>query len=201
MNLISLIICTKNRDEMITDVLNSAVNQSFDNYEVLIIDQSTNDKTNNILKNYPQFKYIKSATTGLSNSRNEGIKYSKGEILVFVDDDVVFEKDYLEKIFECFNNSPLKPDFIGGKTHTQYLSPKPEWISGSLLGILAFSDFGDKECFYETHLKHVPYGCNMAIKKECLEKIGNFSNIVSEFNKNLTENEDVIVGNKLKKWG
>lgn len=203
MKTVSLIICTMNRDNMIDDVLNSSINQTLskDKYEIIVIDQSINNKTKEIVQNYSEVKYIKSKTTGLSNSRNEGIKHSSGDIIVFVDDDVFFESDYLENILYCFNNSDLKPDFIGGKTHIKYLGKKPEWITGPLLGILAHSDYGDEEKCYDNHPKHVPYGCNMAIKRKCIEKINGFSSIIKNFDNRLTENEDVIAANKLRKLG
>ncbi|MFH0703068.1 MAG: glycosyltransferase [bacterium] len=200
---ISLIICTKNRSDMIADVLKSAINQSLNSkkYEVIIVDQSTNKKTQELVRNFPDFKYIKIDSTGLSVSRNQGIKHSQGKILVFVDDDVLFDENYLKNILDFFDNSELKPDFIGGKTHIKYLSQKPDWIDGPLLGILAYSDYGNEPLIYDSHPKHVPYGCNMAIKRECLEKIGGFSNYINNLDPDLTENEDVILANKLRNMG
>lgn len=191
---ISLIICTRNREDMIEEVLVSAKNQTYQNFEVLVIDDSTNASTREIVQNYPEILYIKGDQKGLASARNKGIKASKGKVIVFVDDDVVFEQDYLSNIMNCFNNS--NADFIGGKTHIKFLAPKPEWIEGPLLGVLAFSDYGDELKPYDNHPKHIPYGCNMAIKRECIEKIGGFSS-----SKKSLENEDVIAGNKLRKMG
>lgn len=203
MNELSLIICTRNRSDMIGDVLECAMNQtlSSEKYEVIIVDESTNDETAQIALNYPTVKYIKQKSLGLSNSRNEGIEASNGDIIVFVDDDVVFDEHYLENILFCFENSKLKPDFLGGKTHIRFLTAKPDWIQCSLLGILAYSDYGEEECYYDLHLKHIPYGCNMAVKRSCILKIGGFSDIIKRFDITLAENEDVIVGNRLRQEG
>jgi len=200
---ISLIICTRNRDDMVDGALSSAINQSLERacYEIIVIDQSDNDKTAVIASNYSGIKYIRTDSRGLSNSRNEGINYSKGNILVFVDDDVEFENDYLLNILEFFNKSELKPDFIGGRTLIKYLAEKPEWLDGVLLGVIAHSDYGDEPLIYDNHPKHVPYGCNMAIKKESLVKIGGFSNFISSIDQKMTENEDIILANKLRQLG
>lgn len=200
---ISLIINTYNRADMIEGVLNSACKQNLDKerFEVLIVDQSTNDETEKTLENYPKFRYIKTETKGLSISRNIAIENSTGEILVFVDDDVYFDKDYLQNILNFFKNSELKPDMIGGRTYVDYLAQKPDWIDGPLLGILAFSDYGNEPLVYDNHPKHVPYGCNMAVKRECLELTGGFSSIISSIDKKMTENEDVILANKLRNSG
>lgn len=195
---ISLIICTKNREEMIADVFKSAAKQSLDSlkYEVIIIDDSTNDKTRKLAENYPDFIYMQNNSSGLAASRNTGLELSKGKILVFIDDDVIFNENYLQNILEFFNNSEFKPDFVGGRTHIKFLAQKPDWIEGSLLGMLAYSDYGNEPKFYDEHPKHCPYGCNMAVKRECLDKIGGFSSSDCSL-----ENEDIILADKLKKSG
>lgn len=200
---ISLIICTRNRDDMLVDVLESACNQSLDisKYEVLVIDQSDNDKTQKLSENYPEFKYIKLSPTGVAASRNEGIKQSKGNILVYIDDDVLFEKDYLENILDFYNTSELKPDMVGGKTIVKFLGEKPSWLDGPLLGVLAHSDYGDEPLIFNSHPKHVPYTCNMAIKRECLEKINGFSKFISNVVQKFPINEDVMFAYDVKNQG
>ena len=199
---ISLIICTRNRDHIISDTLNSALAQSLDvsRCEILIMDQSTNDETEKLIKNYPNFKYFRLNSRGLSISRNEGLKQSRGEIIVYADDDLIFGENYLSDIIDFFNNSELKPDMIGGKILPKYLAPKPDWIEGFLLGGLGYSDYGDEPRIYDIHPKHVPYGGNMAIKRKCLDEVGSFS--IMNGDQSLTvENEDIIFANKLRKLG
>jgi GT2 family glycosyltransferase len=74
---------------------------------LIIVDQSTNDKTKNIfnkIKN-PKIKYFYSKKPSLTLARNFGIKKSskKSKILIFLDDDVSLSKDYFDKIIEVFN--------------------------------------------------------------------------------------------------
>ena len=200
---ISVIICTRNRDEMIVDVLKSLKDQTLEKkqYEVLIIDQSTNEKTQELMKKYNDFKYTKLNSRGVSISRNEGIKQAQGDILVFIDDDILFDENYLSIILDCFKKSNHPPEMIGGKTHIKFLGEKPDWIEGNLLGILAHSDFGEETKEYGTHPKHVPYTCNMAVKKGCIDKVGGFSNFISVLDKKLPINDDVIFANKVRSKG
>ncbi len=200
---ISLIICTLNRDEMIADVLESADKQTLgkENFEVLIIDQSDNDKTKALAEKYPDFRYIRLSSKGASVSRNEGIKQSNGKILVYVDDDVLFDENYLLEISEFFKNSDLKPDMVGGKTIVKFLGDKPEWLEGPLMGILAHSDYGDEPFIFNAHPKHVPYTCNMAIKKECAEAAGGFSVFISNIEQKFPINEDVMFAHEVKNKG
>ncbi|EKE04186.1 MAG: hypothetical protein ACD_20C00097G0003 [uncultured bacterium] len=200
---LSLIICTRNREDMIGDVLESAANQTLgkSQYEIVVIDQSSNDETQKLVEKYPDFKYIKLDSRGVSISRNEGIKQSSGEILVYIDDDILFENDYLENILTFYKTSELKPDMVGGKTIVKFLGQKPEWLEGPLLGILAHSDYGDESLILDSHPKHVPYTCNMAIKRECLEKIGGFSEFLSELEQKFPINEDVMFAHEIKNQG
>ncbi|MEI7473300.1 MAG: glycosyltransferase [bacterium] len=200
---LSLIINTMNRSDMIGEVFENIKVQSLERsrYEVLITDQSEDNKTEQIVINYPDYNYYKLYLKGLSVARNEAYTRARGKILVFVDDDVILPEQYLENILNFFDNSPLNPDMVGGKTHVKFLAEKPDWIEGSLLGILAYSDYGDEPIIYDNHPKHVPYGCNMAIKKSCLDTVGGFSNIIKSIDSKLTENEDVLLANKLRNKG
>jgi glycosyltransferase involved in cell wall biosynthesis len=200
---LSLIINTYNRSDMIKDALDSASKQTLSSelYEVLIVDQSKDSKTENIVKNYKNFRYIKTDTIGLTVSRNISIDYAQGDILVYVDDDAYFDEDYLDNILTFFKTSPLKPDFIGGRTTSDFLGEKPEWLKGKLLLALGESDYLDTPMQYGSHFKQTPFGNNMAIKKDVLLAIGKFKNIIRESKPGLTENEDVILGVELKKQG
>lgn len=200
---ISLIICTKDRSDYIKTVLECATSQTLSKelYEILVIDQSDDNQTKNIAEEFERVSYYKIAPEGLSNSRNKSIDLSNGKILVYVDDDVEFEQDYLDNILVFFNNSPLQPDFCGGKTHLKLLTEKPEWIKEQFLGILAYSDYGNEPKIYDNHPKHVPYGCNMAVKRDALIKAGGFPAEIYYINNCLTENEDVLLANKLRSLG
>lgn len=200
---ISLIICTKDRSDYIKTVLECATSQTLnkEHYEIIVIDQSDDDQTKNIAEEFEGVSYYKIAPEGLSNSRNKSIELSNGKILVYVDDDVEFEQNYLNSILEFFNHSPLQPDFCGGKTHLKLLAEKPEWIKEQFLGILAYSDYGNEPKIYDNHPKHVPYGCNMAVKRDALLKAGGFPAKIYSINKHLTENEDVLLANQLRSLG
>ena len=201
---ISLIICTRNRADTIPETLDCALRQDLakDLYEIVVMDQSTDDETQKLAETCPDLRYIRLTSRGLTVSRNEGISYSRGSIIVYADDDLLFEHDYLSSILEFFN-SEMKPDMVGGKIIPKYMAEKPEWIDGPLLGALAYSDYGDEAFVYSlSHPKHIPYGGNMAIRRECLEKMGGFASLSQIVGSNITvENEDVLFANKLHQFG
>ncbi|WP_255318230.1 glycosyltransferase family 2 protein [Flavobacterium aquatile] len=112
----SLIICTYMRAKALLNLLNSIRNQSVYPDEIIIVDGSTNDKTQEILEknNFVNLIYYKvdEQNRGLTKQRNFGISKvgSASELVCFLDDDTILEQDYFEKIITTFIE---KPDAIG----------------------------------------------------------------------------------------
>src|SRR5689334_10974235 len=101
---ISVIIPIYNEEKSIKDCLESLDKQSFRDFEVILIDDGSTDKTSVILLNLKitnfKFQILKQNHLGPGVARNLGAKNAKGEILVFVDADMIFDKDFLEKLTE-----------------------------------------------------------------------------------------------------
>lgn len=94
---ISVIVPAFNVEDKIKRCLDGLVNQTFDNYEVLVIDDGSTDETEVVCKRYAdkyrKIRYIKKENGGVSSARNLGISLAKGEYLIFVDsDDYVSEE-------------------------------------------------------------------------------------------------------------
>ena len=88
--LISVIIPTYNREKYIERAVESALNQSYKNFEIIIIDDSEGDKTKKIIQllNRDEIKYIKNETKlGFVKSLNKGIEAAKGKYIARLDDD------------------------------------------------------------------------------------------------------------------
>lgn len=99
---ISVIIPTYNEEKVILDCLSSLDSQTIDDFEVIVVDDGSSDKTLEVLKkikvkNY-KLKILKQDHKGPGAARNLGAKSAKGEILVFVDADMTFDKDFLKKL-------------------------------------------------------------------------------------------------------
>lgn len=114
---ISVIICTKNRVQELIDCIRSVVAQSVSPHEVIIVD--ANDKDQAYLKIKEKFprdsklEYIRSTgSCGLSADRNKGVRNSSGDIILFLDDDTVLDRDFIKKIIEVFEKDFEKR--IGG---------------------------------------------------------------------------------------
>lgn len=103
--LISIVIPAYNEEKIIEKILKSIKQQSYKNYELIIVDNDSEDKTTSIAKKYTN-KVIWCPRKGFSASaaRNEGVKHAKGDILVILDADIYLDdKDILYKIIFNLN--------------------------------------------------------------------------------------------------
>ena len=107
----TIITCTINKFEKLIRLIKSLKNQNYRNFELIIIDQSNEDKIKQLQKYKIPIKYIKKKEKGLSRSRNLGIKLSKGKYLLFTDDDCYFNVNFLYQIKNAYKK--YKTDLIG----------------------------------------------------------------------------------------
>lgn len=101
----SIIVPVYNVEEYIDDCLKSIFNQSFKDFEVIVVNDGTKDNSMDIVKNY-DVKVINQENAGLSAARNTGVKSSTGEYLLFIDSDDYIEKDLLKNINNNLKDNP-----------------------------------------------------------------------------------------------
>lgn len=99
MKKVSIIIPVYNGEKYIEKCLNSVLNQQYDEKEIIVINDGSTDKTEEVLKKYiSKIKYFKKSNTGLSDTRNFGMDKATGDYIMFVDSDDYIEKDLLTKL-------------------------------------------------------------------------------------------------------
>lgn len=98
----SLILPTYNMEKYLEKCLNSILNQTCNDYEVIIIDDGSTDASAEIAKKYVEcdsrFKLMSFENGGLSTARNRGIKAANGEYIIFIDPDDTIRPELLEKL-------------------------------------------------------------------------------------------------------
>lgn len=101
---LSIIIPAFNSEKYIGKCLESIINQNYNNYEVIIVNDGSTDNTEkickNIIKDNNKFKIINKINGGVSSARNEALKISTGKYIWFIDSDDYIEKDALKIIYE-----------------------------------------------------------------------------------------------------
>jgi glycosyltransferase involved in cell wall biosynthesis len=98
--LVSIIIPTYNRAHLISETIRSVLNQTFDNWEILIIDDGSEDQTDELIDAFQdrRIKYLCIQHTGnFGRVRNEGLKLASGIYIAFLDSDDIWEPHKLEK--------------------------------------------------------------------------------------------------------
>lgn len=181
--IISLIICTYNRDKYLPQALDSIAAQDFDKslFELIVVDNNSTDNTSTIVKSFtdshPELNanYCFEEKKGLGFARNRGLDEAAGDLLCYVDDDAILSKSYLRYVVSFFNSCP-EAIGAGGKVIPKYDSgTEPEWMSKYLENFAGRVDYGKEIKQFNDRMKY-PAGCNMIYKKEVLLAVGGFNN-------------------------
>jgi glycosyltransferase involved in cell wall biosynthesis len=171
MEKITVIITTHNRAAMLANAIKSVLNQTFKDFELLIVDDASEDKTEEIVKDFvdSKIRYIKISTEdskGGNYARNIGIREAKAEFIAFLDDDDEWLPEKLEKQIEIF-----RKDEKIGLVHAGlfYVS-----ADNRILGECIFLGRGDLS--REILVSNIIIGptSTMMIRKKSLEKSGLF---------------------------
>jgi glycosyltransferase involved in cell wall biosynthesis len=108
--LISSIIPTFNRSKIVRNAIDSILNQTYTNIEIIVVDDGSTDDTRDILADYAQkgqITYIYQKNAGVSAARNAGLKIAKGEWIAFLDSDDTWLPDKLRRQMQIVENSSI----------------------------------------------------------------------------------------------
>jgi len=161
----SLIICGYNEEKNLDICIKSCLEQDYpkNKYEIIYVDNNSTDNSLKIAKKYP-IKVLIEKKQGLSEARNNGIKNSNGEILVFLDADLKLDKNYLRFHEKTFEKEEVGAG--GGKV----LPLNKKWVS-DYLGVSLFEGYPRYKNY--RFVRTYP-GCNLTIRRIVIEKVGMF---------------------------
>jgi len=104
---VSVVIPTYNRGWIVNDAVDSVLNQAFQQYELIVVDDGSTDDTKAILREYgDRIRVIRQANRGVSAARNRGIRAAKAPLIAFLDSDDVWLADKLSVQVAFFDNHP-----------------------------------------------------------------------------------------------
>ena len=106
--LITIITPTYNREVMVQTTIQSVINQTFRNWELIIIDDGSTDNTETVVKKYlddPRISYFKKTNTGQPDSLNVASRHAKGEFITFLDSDDEAFPQWLETVSQQMNEA------------------------------------------------------------------------------------------------
>lgn len=108
--MISIILPVYNAEKYLNECIGSIVKQSYDNYELIIINDGSSDQSEKIIKEYTnnaKVKYVRQTNSGVASARNAAISMAIGKYIIFVDADDVLPCDSLEKRVEFIQEADL----------------------------------------------------------------------------------------------
>ena len=163
---ISIIITTYNRANYLKSCIESVLNQTIKDFELIIIDYGSTDNTKEVVAQYQdrRINYIYQKNNGQNSARNKGLELAKGEYIAYIDSDDIWNTEKLEKQHCIMKNHPdISVVYCGTRLineNGEVIGEKP-LVShrGFVLDKLIFTNF-----LYN--------GSCVLFKKECINKAG-----------------------------
>jgi glycosyltransferase involved in cell wall biosynthesis len=178
--IISVIICTFNRCSNLPSVLECLAKQrgvEDVEWEVVVVDNNSTDSTRDVVKDLAdrlpiRIHYAFEKQQGLNHARNRGIDESRGEIFIYIDDDILVSSGWLAAMYRAVVDNDA--DAVGGRIHLDKGIHLPEWVRPDMYGFLGYQDLGDKP-FRMDGIEQHPFGGNMGFNRRIVDKIGRFN--------------------------
>lgn len=191
--IISVIVCTHNRVDLLVDVLRTLCEQTLAafHYEVVVVDNNSVDNTRRATEEfccrYPNVRYCLETQQGLSHARNLGWREAQGMYVAYIDDDckvpeqwLSIAKDIIKRVF---------PGVFGGPFYAFFNTPKPRWYKDS---------YGSHEPFKEARILNEKecvniFGGNMFFCRTLLEKLNGFDTGLGMSGKKIAYGEETAL--------
>ena len=155
---VSVLIPTYNCARFLPDAIESVLAQTFQDFEIIVVDDGSTDDTAQVVSRYPQVRYILKEHSGISASRNAAVSAATGEIVAFLDADDMFTPEKLQKQVDYLDKNP-DCHLIFTKAENFYEDEQAEQ--------------GEKQqALYNASLERCIITC--AIRRSVFEKYGNF---------------------------
>ena len=167
--LITVYITNHNYGKYIDQAINSILEQSFQNFEIIIIDDGSTDNSKSIIQQYENksnIKVIYQNNKGLTISNNIAIKLAQGEFIIRLDADDYFTKDALKLMVREFENENLGMVF-----GDWYLVDE----NGDILGVEQRHNFQKEVTLYD----QPAHGACTMFRKDCLIKLGGYDETIT----------------------
>jgi len=174
----SVIIPTYDRPRYLGEALASLLQQDFPSarYEIIVVDNKPTGEVRKLVQELEQdqrrsIRYVEEPKVGLHNARHTGAREARGEILVYIDDDVIVHPGWLGAVIRPFSDPEVA--CVGGKVIPKWEAEPPDWwpeLSSTYLSLLDLGEETKELCWPDG-----VYGCNMAVRRSALYEVGGFN--------------------------
>lgn len=101
--LVSVIMAVRNGERYLAQAIDSVLAQSYRTFEVIVVDDGSVDKTEEIAKTYRHVRYIRQARQGVATALNAGIDAARGQLIAFLSHDDLWLPNKLSRQVDCLN--------------------------------------------------------------------------------------------------
>jgi glycosyltransferase involved in cell wall biosynthesis len=189
-SLISVVICTYNREDLLRSAAQSVCEQTLasDEFELIIVDNNSRDNTKLVAAEfcarYPNVRYCCETAQGLAHARNRGLAEAHGLYVAYIDDDCKVPPQWLAVARDIIEQQ--RPTIFGGPFFAFYNSHKPAW----------FKDvYGSYELSAEARALlagEFVFGGNMFFIRDVLAKVGGFHTGYGMVGNTLDYGEEIV---------
>ena len=166
----TIAICSRNRAKSLARTLGSiaAMRPAEEAWETLVVDNGSADDTRAVVGSFAgrlPIRYCVEAKPGVSHARNRAVAESAAEYILWTDDDVIVDGEWLNAYLAAFRQWPDAVLF-GGKTLPLFEAKTPAWLDETfelLGGVFAYRDFGDAPLRFTLEGRVIPFGSNYAV--------------------------------------
>ncbi len=172
--LVSIIIPVFNGERYIAEAIDSAVKQNYENIEIIVVDDGSKDKTEEIVRRYPKVKYIKKENGGVASALNKGILEAKGEYISWLSHDDIFHSNKIESQVKLLKELPRE------KRQNVFIYSAFEHMNEDLI---VYDKFEPHKKYPLSKLQHKHFpaifglvnGCTTFISVDSLKDVGLFN--------------------------
>ena len=163
--MVSVVICAYNAERTMLPCLESLRRLQYPNFEVIIVDDGSRDRTAAIAADFPEFRLIRQPNKGLSVARNVGLHAARGEIIAYTDSDCVVDPHWLSMMVRAMTEGGF--DGCGGPNYAPH---EEGWVEGC---VAASPGAPSHVLTGDDRAEHLA-GCNMFFRKAALTQIDGF---------------------------
>jgi glycosyltransferase involved in cell wall biosynthesis len=144
-------------------------------YEILVVDNNSDDGTPQVIQKYsqvlaPRLRSVFEPQQGLSHARNRALREARGQIVSFLDDDVIVDPGWLSAVAAAFEEHAAT--VVGGRSYLIFRSERPAWLPEHYEFYLSRLDYGDQTI---VGTDHDLYGLNFSVRKDMAVQVGGFN--------------------------
>ena len=153
---ISIVLCTYDREKYLDKCINSVINQTFTDWELLVVDDGSQDNTFEVVNPYVQkfknIRYLKHQNKKQCYAKNAGIQASFGKIITFIDSDDTYKPNHLEPRLEYLKSNPEIDLLEGGVSMEEEIFVADYFQPGKTINlrecVMGATFFGKRKVFF-----------------------------------------------------